>query len=108
MTVCVFLRLFSNHNWINAAPQGRGHWSYTMKKIVTAFVLATLLATPALAQKRHRIPPQAAAAQAYVPSDQSLPMADRYTVVVNGRVVGRDPDPNVRLMLARDLMGGGS
>jgi len=23
-------------------------------------------------------------------------------VIVNGRIVGRDPDPNVRLMLTRD------
>jgi hypothetical protein len=97
-----FYVFFSNPNWIDVAPQGRGHWSSAMKKIVTAFVLATLLATPALAQKRHTISPQAAAAQASVPYNQTYPTADPYTVIVNGRIVGRDPDPNVRLMLKRD------
>lgn len=74
-----------------------------MKTLVTALVLAALAATPAFAaKKRHTISPQAAAAQAYAPDEQSYPAADKYTVVVNGRVVGRDPDPNVRLMLIRD------
>jgi hypothetical protein len=80
------------------------HWSFDMKKLVTAFVLATLMATPAVAKQRHTISPQAAAALAYVPNpnDQNLPVADKNTVIVNGRIVGRDPDPNVRLMLIRD------
>ena len=74
-----------------------------MKKLLTAFVLATLVTTPALAaKKRHTISPQAAAAMAYAPDNQYYPVADRYTVIVNGRIVGRDPDPNVRLMLMRD------
>ena len=74
-----------------------------MKKLVTAVVLATLATTPALAaKKRHTISPQAAAAQASVPDNQYNWAADGYTVVVNGRIVGRDPDPNVRLMLMRD------
>jgi hypothetical protein len=73
-----------------------------MKKLVTVLVLATLAATPAVAKKRSTISPQAAAAQAYVPVDQNYPMVDKYTVIVNGRIVGRDPDPNVRLMLTRD------
>ena len=70
-----------------------------MKKLVIAFVMATLVASPAFAKKRQAISPEAAAAQAYAPSDAS---ADPYTVVVNGQIVGRDPDPNVRLMLRRD------
>jgi hypothetical protein len=74
-----------------------------MKTLVSAFVLATLVATPAFAAKKHRaISPEAAAAQASVPNDQSYPTADVYTVIVNGRIVGRDPDPNVRMMLTRD------
>jgi hypothetical protein len=74
-----------------------------MKKLVTALVLATLAATPAFAaKKRHTISPQAAAAQAYAPDDQNYHGVDQYTVIVNGRIVGRDPDPNVRLMLRRD------
>ena len=74
-----------------------------MKKLMTAFVLATLVATPAFAAKKHpTISPEAAAAQAYAPSGSDLSTVDSYTVVVNGQIVGRDPDPNVRLMLMRD------
>jgi hypothetical protein len=74
-----------------------------MKKLMTAFVLATLIATPAFAAKKHStISPEAAAAQAYAPTGLSAPVADSYTVIVNGRIVGRDPDSNVRLMLIRD------
>ena len=73
-----------------------------MKKLVTALALTTLAASPAFAAKKHpMISPEAAAAQASVPSEQGLP-SDPYTVIVNGRIVGRDPDPNVRLMLMRD------
>jgi hypothetical protein len=41
--------------------------------------------------------------QAYAPSDSDISTVDSYTVIVNGQVVGRDPDPNVRLILRRDL-----
>jgi hypothetical protein len=77
-------------------------WSLAMKKLVIAFVMATLVASPAFAKKRHAISPEAAAAQAYAPSDSDISTVDSYTVIVNGQIVGRDPDPNVRLMLRRD------
>jgi hypothetical protein len=77
-------------------------WSLAMKKLLFAFVMAMLVASPALAQKRHAISPEAAAAQAYAPSDPGALTVDPYTVVVNGQIIGRDPDPNVRLMLRRD------
>ena len=73
-----------------------------MKKLVIAFVMATLVASPAFAKKRHAISPEAAAAQAYAPNDSDISTVDSYTVIVNGQIVGRDPDPNVRLMLRRD------
>ena len=73
-----------------------------MKKIVIAFVMATLVASPAFAKKRHAISPEAAAAQACAPSDSDISTVDSYTVIVNGQIFGRDPDPNVRLMLRRD------
>jgi hypothetical protein len=79
--------------------QDGAYWSLAMKKLVIAFALATLVTSPAFAKKRHVISPEAAAAQAYAPSDAT---ADPYTVIVNGQIVGRDPDPNVRLMLRRD------
>lgn len=60
-----------------------------MKKLLIALTLATLAAAPALAKTHHS---QSSAAAT----------ADPYTVIVNGEVVGRDPDPNVRLALMRD------
>ena len=77
-------------------------WSLAMKKLVIAFVMATLVASPAFAKKRQAISPEAAAAQASAPSGSDVSTVDSYTVVVNGQIVGRDPDPNVRLMLRRD------
>jgi uncharacterized protein YdeI (BOF family) len=72
-----------------------------MKVFMTALVLAALVTTPAFAaKKRNTISPQATAAYASV--DQNYNGVDRDTVFVNGRIVGRDPDPNVRLMLMRD------
>ena len=79
-----------------------------MKKLLTAFVLVMLVASPAVAKKRHAISPDAAAAQAYAPNDHSPLIADSYTVIVNGQIVGRDPDPNVRLMLIRDPRADGN
>jgi hypothetical protein len=73
-----------------------------MKKLLIAFVLATLVASPAFAKKRHAISPEAAAAMAYAPGDSGYIAVDRYTVIVNGQIVGRDPDLNVRQMLKRD------
>ena len=74
-----------------------------MKKLLTALALTTLAASPAFAAKKHpMISPEAAAAQASVPSKQGTSPTDSYTVIINGRIVGRDPDPNVRLMLMRD------
>jgi hypothetical protein len=78
------------------------HWSLEMKTLVTAFALAILVATPALSKQRHTVSAEAAAAQAYVPNDRSAPAVDGITVVVNEQIIGRDPDPNVRLMLIRD------
>jgi sarcosine oxidase gamma subunit len=62
-----------------------------VKKLVTALALATIVASPAFAKSHHS--GSAAAAMAG---------PDPYTVIVNGEVVGRDPDPNVRLSLMRD------
>ena len=78
-------------------------WSSTMKKLVTVFVLATFVATPVFAaKKRQTVSSQAAAAQAYMPDDRNYPVTDKYTVVVDGQIVGRDPDPNIRFQLLRD------
>ncbi len=84
------------------------HWSFNMKKLVLAAILAMAVATPALAKQRLTVSQQAAAAQAYVPDDGSPYSVDRYTVIVNGRIVGRDPDPSIRLMLMRDPINDGS
>ncbi|HEY4980772.1 MAG TPA: hypothetical protein VII24_02270 [Pseudolabrys sp.] len=61
-----------------------------MKKLLIAVTLATLAASSAFA----KTPRSQSSADAIA--------ADSYTVIAYGRVVGRDPDPNVRLELMRD------
>jgi hypothetical protein len=51
-----------------------------MKTLVAALALAALIAAPAFAQR--------------VPSPDA--------VIVGGKYIGQDPDPNVRLQLRRD------
>jgi hypothetical protein len=62
-----------------------------MKKLVigTALALAALAASPTLAKTHHS-------------GSSAGPAVDPYTVIVNGEVVGRDPDPNIRFQLMRD------
>ena len=79
-----------------------------MKKLIVGFILTTLVTTGAFAEEQKKLSPQAAKAQAaamqgdVTGSIRTLPV-DSDTVVVDGKVVGRDPDPNIRAMLRRDL-----
>ena len=66
-----------------------------MRKLVTAAALAAIVATPAFAQTARTFPAHPGAIAA-VPWD---------AVVVEGKVVGQDPDANVRLDLRRDAYG---
>ena len=78
-----------------------------MKRLLTVFALATLVTTPAFAAKKHQttLSEQGTWAQAYVPYDQhEYYPVDGYTAISYGKVVGRDPDPNIRLMLIRDTI----
>jgi hypothetical protein len=75
---------------------------FNMKHLAIAFALAILTASPALAQYRQTVSPQAGAAQASVPYDRYTPIADHLTVIANGEVLGRDPDPAVRSTLLRE------
>jgi hypothetical protein len=103
-----------------------------MKKLVTAFVLATLATTPALAKTYHPSKPATAQALGYslasepsygayasvgpagygsngIYSDNSIAVANPNNVVFNGSVIGRDPDVNIRFQLWREapfLQGG--
>jgi hypothetical protein len=81
-----------------------------MKKLIVTLAFATLLATPAFeayARQQGRAAnatPHQGARAAYA---QDLGSAQAFQqdpslVVVNGRYIGRDPDPNVRLELTRD------
>jgi opacity protein-like surface antigen len=63
------------------------------KSLVAAAVIATLIASPALAQR---------AQQKQRPSSSN----SAYDVYVNGQYVGSDPDPNIRAQLQRRQPGG--
>jgi|RhiMetdeSRZDD1v2_1073273.scaffolds.fasta_scaffold132461_1 hypothetical protein len=62
------------------------------RRFVAAAVIATVITSPALAQ---RAPQQ--------PEHSSNPA---YDVYVNGQYVGSDPDPNIRAQLQRRYPGG--
>ncbi len=65
-----------------------------MKRLVTALALAAFAAAPAFAATHHRKADDARSAYAAA--------SDPDVVIVNGKVVGADPDANVRLNLRRD------
>jgi hypothetical protein len=90
-----------------------------MKKLILTAALATLLASPAFevfAREQGRAAAGAThqqGARAAYAQDRNAAFAqdpgvgprfsrDPAEVVVNGRYIGRDPDPNIRLELLRD------
>jgi len=72
-----------------------------MRLLMTTVALAALAASPAFAQSSRHVNRAASDAYAYA---YAYAMQDSDTVVVNGQIVGRDPDINVRLSLRRDPM----
>jgi len=65
----------------------------TTKMVLTILGLATLVATPAFAQKpAHRAPTEGAYASAAQPAP----------IVSNGYAIGTDPDASIRFELERD------
>jgi hypothetical protein len=77
------------------------------KVLTTTFLFAAFAASPALAQStEHTAKSRAPAAQAQPSAPPSANGAfvynDPYVVVLGNQVVGRDPDPNIRLQLKRD------
>jgi hypothetical protein len=83
-----------------------------MKKLVTAFALAALVATPAFAKTKH--PRQPADTQAVGPFIVGEAGYDAYAaangdgthygpgLMAYGVYTGWDPDPNIRLQLIRE------
>ncbi len=65
-----------------------------MKKIATTLVFAAFVVAPAFAATHHKKADEATSAYAAA--------SDPDVVIVNGKVVGADPDANVRLNLRRD------
>ncbi len=60
-----------------------------------------MAAAPAIAEQRHKISAEAAAAQASVPYNPTLSPANRNPVVIGDRIVGMDPDPAIRADMTR-------
>ena len=66
-----------------------------MKKLITVMGLLATLASPAMANVH-------ADSQAARAAHAQAATASSDVVIVDGKVVGQDPDPNVRLELRRD------
>jgi hypothetical protein len=76
-----------------------------MKALVAAGALAALvMTTPALAQTNNSGDEAFALAPPTGPiySDGSIAASHPHDVVVDGAIVGRDPDPNIRFQLFRE------
>jgi hypothetical protein len=72
-----------------------------MKLLVSTLALAVLAASPALAAAPKHVDHRTAV----MSSDAATSYAaqqDSDNVIVGGQIVGRDPDPNVRLELMKD------
>jgi len=67
-----------------------------MKKYLLAAVLAAFAASPALATNSHRAMRNDSADEAFA----SVPQSG--AVVQDGKVIGADPDPSIRLQLLRE------
>ena len=67
-----------------------------MNKYLVAAALAALAATPAFAANSHRAMRADSANAAYASAPQSG------VVVQDGKVIGADPDPSIRLQLLRE------
>ena len=65
--------------------------------ILAAVVAA--VASPADAKPRHRSAPPAQSSQTQLPGAAISPQNDPTGVYRNGRLIGRDPDPAVRLQI---------
>jgi hypothetical protein len=75
--------------------------SFNTKLAMSVAVLAALVATPALAQKTHRHVSHPVASQLY--NSTATPAVTGNAVVGDdGRVIGADPDPQIRSELLRD------
>ena len=82
-----------------------------MKSVIIALTAAALIATPAFAKQLKHPPRTVAAATAMLPGGaRALPAVtsysgpDPYGVYINGEMIGRDPDPNVRQELVYDYV----
>jgi hypothetical protein len=72
--------------------------SRKMKLLSVAIGAAALIATPALARTVHKQAPSAS--QAYASADQAY--GANTVVGLDGKVIGRDPDANIRFQLLRE------
>jgi hypothetical protein len=73
-----------------------------MKKAIVMLALAAAAASPAFAASHHSKASQQEATGAYASANSQAVTSDPDAVVYDNEVVGRDPDPNVRLMIRRD------
>lgn len=74
-----------------------------MKYLMTAVALASLAVSPAFAAPaKHVTHRNAMESNASAQEPAAYSARDPYAVYVDGQLVGRDPDPNVRMQLEKD------
>jgi len=75
-----------------------------MKKLLAALAFAAA-ASPAFAATHHMRHSTNDATSAYASANSGYISNDPDAVVFDNKVIGRDPDPNVRLEIRRELPG---
>lgn len=80
-----------------------------MKLLMTTAAVAALITSSAYAQQTSQKlvspKPSAAYAQSLTSEHVGVPHISGNAVYVDGRIIGQDPDPNIRLQLLRDPPG---
>jgi len=84
-----------------------------MRKSILALLLAAasiaaIAATPVDAKERHQVVPRSQFNQLQLPGEAISPATDPTGVYRNGRLIGRDPDPSVRLQIEQYYGRGGA
>lgn len=67
--------------------------------VVAATAIVAIASSPADARQRHRAVPQNQLNQLQLPGAATSPDNDPTGVYRNGRLIGRDPDPAIRLQI---------
>src|SRR5262245_18671019 len=87
--------------YFSSCHLNRRRTSMNTKAIVLAAVLAAVAGSPALAKSQHAVH-NFRQSNAQLDTSAAVAAPDPYGVYIQGREIGRDPDPNIRSSLRNE------